>query len=59
MPRNVMRSFYRIIKKAGLTGLSIHSLRHTYVTRLFENGIDKKVTSKLLGRASVTITQDI
>lgn len=38
---------------------TIHSLRHTYITRLHEQGIDDKVIQKWAGHSSVTTTQKI
>ena len=38
---------------------TIHSLRHTYITRLHEQGIDDQVIQKWAGHSSVTTTQKI
>ena len=38
---------------------TIHSLRHTYITRLHEQGVDDKVIQKWAGHSSVTTTQRI
>lgn len=38
---------------------TIHSLRHTYITRLHEQGIDDKVIQKWAGHSSVATTQQI
>lgn len=37
--RNVERSFYRIVEKAGIGKCSFHTLRHSFATRLFEMGV--------------------
>jgi len=34
IPRNFERKYKALLKKAGLTGIKLHSLRHTYATRL-------------------------
>lgn len=59
IPRNAERSFARIAKKAGITGASIHSVRHTYATRLFEKGVAAKTVSELLGHKNVSHTLDV
>lgn len=59
IPRNVGRSFVRLTAKAGITGVNIHSLRHTYATRLFEKGVPAKTVSELLGHTNVSHTLNI
>jgi len=58
-PRNMQRTFASIIKKAGLSGVHIHCLRHTYATRGLENGIELIVMQELLGHASLKMTADL
>lgn len=38
---------------------SIHSLRHTFATRCYENGISDKIIQKWLGHSKVSTTQNI
>lgn len=60
--RNVQRAFTELLKKTGLdesSGLTIHSLRHTFATRLLEKNANIKVVSELLGHKSIQITLDI
>ena len=55
--RNLARMFTKIQKKAGISNPgTLHSLRHTFATRLLEVGEDIKVVSKLLGHADISIT---
>lgn len=52
------RSFYRVLDNCGIRRTGVHSLRHTFASMLFEQGVDIKTISTLLGHASVKITMD-
>jgi integrase len=43
-------------KKAGITGVTWHTLRHTFASRLLERGVDIMTVKELLGHSTVTVT---
>ncbi|SFX82905.1 site-specific integrase [Ruminococcus sp. XPD3002] len=57
-PRSIDRMFRCILKKSGLEGVGVHSLRHTFASRLFAKGVDVKTVSDLLGHSEVGVTYD-
>lgn len=58
-PRTYRDYYNRLRDKLGLPGVTFHGLRHTFATRLIENGADYKTVSELLGHASVNITLNL
>lgn len=55
-PRNFCRTYESILKAAGIEHCGIHTLRHTFASKLFEKGVDAKTVSELLGHSDVSIT---
>lgn len=58
-PRYLDRMFRKIAVAAGFSEdkiYGLHSLRHTFASRLFANGEDVKTVSELLGHSDITIT---
>lgn len=58
-PRYPDRLFRKIAISAGFPEekvYGLHSLRHTFASRLFENGEDVKTVSEILGHSDITIT---
>lgn len=55
--KNLRRSWERALDKAGVTRKKFHALRHTYATRLFENGTSILTVSRLLGHSSTRTTE--
>jgi Phage integrase family len=46
-----------VIETRGLEGLSLHSFRHTFGTRLGEAGASAHVVKQLMGHSSITVSQ--
>jgi len=57
--RNLIRSYKRLLKKAGLPNIRFHDLRHTAATLMLLNGIPLIVVSRRLGHSKPSVTLDI
>ena len=51
--------FHRACKKVGVAPFGPHTLRHTFATRYLQGGGDIYILSKILGHASVEVTQKV
>ncbi|MCP4373212.1 MAG: tyrosine-type recombinase/integrase [Deltaproteobacteria bacterium] len=51
------RDFNKAIRKAGIEAFTFHSLRHTFCTRLAQEGIDLYKIAKLAGHKDIKMTQ--
>lgn len=49
----------RLAKKAGLKGISLHSLRHSYGSYLLSRGVPFPTVSRLLGHSSPRVTAEV
>lgn len=57
--RNLFRVLSNILEANNINHGSLHTLRHTFATKLFKNGVDIKVISELLGHSDISITYNI
>ena len=58
-PRNLIRDYKRVLKKAGLHEIRFHDLRHTAASLMLNNGVPILVVSKILGHSKASTTLDI
>ncbi len=56
LPRNILRTFYSLIKKAELPRIRFHDLRHTHATLLLKQGVNPKIVAERLGHSNIKIT---
>ena len=58
-PKTVQHVVYTALDRAGLGGkhLSVHKLRHTAATLMYQNGADVRVLQDVLGHESLSTTQ--
>lgn len=56
---SLFNAFARILKKASLPNLPIHSLRHTHAVLQLEAGVDMKTLQERLGHGSYKVTADV
>jgi integrase len=58
-PSNLrQRSFTPLLKRAGLSHMRFHDLRHTCATLLLSRGVHPKFVQELLGHATIAVTLD-
>jgi integrase len=58
-PRNALRQFKAVGHAIGCDWVNLHTMRHTFASRLFKGKVDIKIISKLLGHKKVSTTYDI
>lgn len=56
-PKTVQLMFRRVRQKAGLEGVHPHTMRHSFCTRLLEQGVDIRDTAELMGHQSWNTTK--
>ena len=58
-PRNALRALTAAAKTAGLTGIGLHTLRHSAASVMLSNGVPITVVSQILGHSGISITVDV
>jgi integrase len=54
--KDIKTGFKSACKKAKISGVRLHDLRHTAASKMIEAGIDLATVSKILGHASIQMT---
>ena len=54
--KDIKTAFKAACRRADITGLRLHDLRHTAATKMIEAGVDLVTVSKILGHASIQMT---
>jgi integrase len=58
-PRNALRALKVAAEAAGLSGVGLHTLRHSAASVRLTNGVPLKVVSDLLGHSGISVTADV
>lgn len=58
-PRSALRAFTTAAEQAGISGVSVHTLRHSAATAMLDSGVHLKAVSELLGHAGTQITAEV
>jgi integrase len=58
-PDTVTKAVRRLAKKAGLSGVSLHTLRHSHGSQLLSAGVPLPAVSRRLGHANVYVTATV
>jgi len=54
--RSLRQSYNKALERSGIENFTFHDLRHTFATRLVQNGVDIYSVQKLLGHTTVSMT---
>ncbi|MEP6889275.1 MAG: site-specific integrase, partial [Nitrospirota bacterium] len=57
MPFRVVQGFRAACRRAGLHDVTPHTLRHTFATRLIENGVDLRTVQELGGWSNLKMLE--
>lgn len=57
--RNAQRAHYQTCMRAEIPRVGFHALRHTFATRMIENGVDVKTVQGWIGHSSIQMTYNI
>jgi integrase len=57
--RNVLRAWQDALAEVGIGGCGLHTLRHSFISRLEERGVSVAIAAELVGHTRITTTQAV
>jgi site-specific recombinase XerD len=57
--RNIQKTHKAILKRCNIEYRNFHAIRHSFVTRLFEKGVQAKIIQEIIGHADIATTLNI
>jgi len=58
-PRNLIRSYKRILKNEKMRSVSFHTLRHSAASLLLAQGVELRTIMEILGHSSIALTANL
>jgi integrase len=58
-PRNALRAISTAAKALGMSGVGMHTLRHSFATHMLAAGVPLHTVTELLGHSFVAVTGDV
>ena len=58
LPNTVTHAWIKLVRRAGIRAIRLHSARHTRASLMLKAGTHPKIVQERLGHSSVTITLD-
>jgi len=58
LPDSITHAFMVLARRIGLSGIHLHSARHTHASLMLKQGVHPKIVQERLGHASIQITLD-
>jgi integrase len=57
--RNVLRAWQDALAETGIADAGLHTLRHSFISRLEERGVSVAIAAELVGHSRITTTQAV